>query len=273
MSTNSRGVEETDYVSQLATYFTEDPLFARLEQQPERFEVGRLIDSIVLIGHEERYKIAGRPWRPYVVALRQTAAEYILFFFQELYPYLKSPTTKNRTCEMESLLSTITSGYVRIQYTCVWLYTISEVDASTHERWEAGLMRIEQVGLIKQIIKAAMDEARAIIRLGGGVEELTEAGWSTRHLLAFVTSNRFRSERLEILLLRCLGHDDINWKVVDGVRRATRMHDISVINEKLQHRNGFQIDIYGNSIRYSHWRYLYPSTTWSVDSEDGYGSD
>lgn len=102
---------------------------------------------------------------------------------------------------------------------------------------------------------------------GAGVQELTAASnWSYYLTVGFVASGRFRSERLENLLMKYLldegasSDEEVNWNVVLSVRELTRakeLHNaISEIGEEhgsenhrsletLVHLYGYMMELFG----------------------------
>ncbi|RPA78713.1 hypothetical protein BJ508DRAFT_378184 [Ascobolus immersus RN42] len=104
-------------------------------------------------------------------------------------------------------------------------------DTVITKRWDNGLLRSAQVQLIHILVKKTLEQARACLRLEakGNEEEvkyteLYRIICRCRVAMArFFTSPKFRSPRLERLLMKYLAEDDINWDVVRGTDRATRI--------------------------------------------------
>ncbi|RPA77456.1 hypothetical protein BJ508DRAFT_378870 [Ascobolus immersus RN42] len=83
---------------------------------------------------------------------------------------------------------------------------ITSHDNFLHMRWQKGLLRVELVRLIGIAFRRMRDELQKLIGLSCGLEEL------------FLTIyERFRSERLELLVMRYVDEDDVNDEVAEGV--------------------------------------------------------
>ncbi|RPA75414.1 hypothetical protein BJ508DRAFT_418155 [Ascobolus immersus RN42] len=145
--------------------------------------------------------------------LGQVNAEYLLCVFQEIFPYMLKPATLQSTPELRDEIMT---GRSRI----VFLPRITATSLS--KRYDAGLLRNGQIELIKAVMRASMCEMRGLICRGAGCAELTEAFWQARGALQFFFGERFRSERLELLILRHLEEEGpVDVALVGGIREKT----------------------------------------------------
>ncbi|RPA71081.1 hypothetical protein BJ508DRAFT_315939, partial [Ascobolus immersus RN42] len=153
--------------------------------------------------------------------LRQTVSKYLHFYLVRLKPYLLSPERIDRSPEIEKLIrmneTTMFCGYVGLRM--IW--------TSNHnmsQRCGAGLMREEQYELIRTVYESTMTQMLVMMEYGVGEEEITDALGMTRVWLEKLSDPRFRSHRLEIMLLKYLKEDNVNWKVVEGVEMAQETH-------------------------------------------------
>ncbi|RPA81411.1 hypothetical protein BJ508DRAFT_361978 [Ascobolus immersus RN42] len=91
-------------------------------------------------------------------------------------------------------------------------------------RRRAGLLREQQVRLVEAVLASHRDDVKRAVRKWEGeerVEKVKFALFTAGSLLYGVCSERFRSERLEGLLIGYLAEEGVNMDVVRGVDAAT----------------------------------------------------
>ncbi|RPA76315.1 hypothetical protein BJ508DRAFT_379543 [Ascobolus immersus RN42] len=109
------------------------------------------------------------------------------------------------------------------------------------QRWDCGLLRQGQVRLVEIAVRAAMTQVQSILDVvvsrpmsdqdllldsTAKIQEMMRVCIRTTESLdLFFASKKFRSERLELLLLRYLKQEDINWTVVRGVEAACKLEE------------------------------------------------
>ncbi|RPA77354.1 hypothetical protein BJ508DRAFT_417089 [Ascobolus immersus RN42] len=98
-----------------------------------------------------------------------------------------------------------------------------------YRRWESGLLRNTQVALIEGTIKTMVDEFRSVLESDNEVlQRLFMFGGALgfyRTAIDIFTGQRFRSERLELSLLKYLADDEPpNLLVINGVEKATKSY-------------------------------------------------
>ncbi|RPA76662.1 hypothetical protein BJ508DRAFT_181822 [Ascobolus immersus RN42] len=161
-------------------------------------------------------------------SLRLLVEQYMLFFMNTFLPFavgLKSPgfhETDNK------YLMSLGECYMRVIYALGF--------SSYFERRQmAGLLRTNQLLLIELILKASMDLVKAWMILAASAGPATRI-WEAvgclkrveaeiyrlyQTLISFFLSARFRSERLELLLVRYLSEpNDLNMEVIKGLDTA-----------------------------------------------------
>ncbi|RPA75045.1 hypothetical protein BJ508DRAFT_418334 [Ascobolus immersus RN42] len=94
--------------------------------------------------------------------------------------------------------------------------------ASTCERYHKGLLRTSMVRLLEAALGSFLDELRMLMKHGAPYESLSNAcgDWNTA-FDTFFTDERFRSERIELLILKYLDEDGIDMELVGGIRLQT----------------------------------------------------
>lgn len=102
-------------------------------------------------------------------------------------------------------------------------------------RWKAGLLRMGQVRLIETVLRGCLESINLMIKVENRGElsdtefevvrlrEIARVCHRTKEtIVRFFGSERFRSERLELLIGRYLEEEGVNWEVVRGVDVAQR---------------------------------------------------
>ncbi|RPA71095.1 hypothetical protein BJ508DRAFT_336394 [Ascobolus immersus RN42] len=141
---------------------------------------------------------------PVLPPLRQPGAEFLLFYFRELYPYLLRPDLAHtRSRDFEELLKTANSG-TSVSHVAILIPEWSN-GSDMLRLWRAGLVRSTRLELIKSLYSATMIQARVLMSRNAGVEEITEQMWVSCDIARFLLAQKkFRSERSELLVLKTL---------------------------------------------------------------------
>ncbi|RPA84922.1 hypothetical protein BJ508DRAFT_20112 [Ascobolus immersus RN42] len=146
-------------------------------------------------------------WPSTIPAFVKPVEEYTLFLFTELYPYLK-----DHHVPLE--VGAVVAHYLTLP-TREWYIPLEA-------RWEKGMLRDRLIRLICKVLKSVMRALRRLMSEVAGDYAMKAAivhfgsTW-----LRFLSSDRFRSERLEILILKYLDEDGVDLRVVGGVVTET----------------------------------------------------
>ncbi|RPA76654.1 hypothetical protein BJ508DRAFT_181773 [Ascobolus immersus RN42] len=200
--------------------------------------------------------------RSYPTQLRNVTEEYLTLFMVELSPLLKSlphSPSPEEECQEEY------EGNILAGKPGQWLWAASQVyltyifshvapsegfRVAVHlqSRFEAGLLRDNQAHLVEIVLRLVMGVAKAwvlevkprhIEHLNGlrywsstevkdAVQVLKDDLDQFHYVFAFFRDTRFRSERLEVLLVRYLRQlHDINMEVVEGLVSAEREYQLA----------------------------------------------
>ncbi|RPA76661.1 hypothetical protein BJ508DRAFT_330913 [Ascobolus immersus RN42] len=150
-------------------------------------------------------------------SLQALLEQYILFFISTYLPFAM------RSEAQYDILS-LTQNYFAVTETIAG----GRRGPVLHNRRIGSILRTNQLRLVEGIPRAAMDVVKKWI------EETPSYGSSTdsikpvlsslqylRRIMNFLVDDRFRSERLEVLLLRYLSEtEDINRDVLEGLEKA-----------------------------------------------------
>ncbi|RPA77356.1 hypothetical protein BJ508DRAFT_417091 [Ascobolus immersus RN42] len=111
------------------------------------------------------------------------------------------------------------------------LNQVGEVNYWVHARWMKGLLRISQVRLL-QLMISDLSHPIDMFVMEAGTPEAFEKIWNVTNSLAttikFFGSERFRSERLENLILMHVAEDGCNTGVVAAIAEETRVFNQQV---------------------------------------------
>ncbi|RPA71080.1 hypothetical protein BJ508DRAFT_110549 [Ascobolus immersus RN42] len=208
--------------------------------------------------------------------LNQTVAKYLLFYFKELKPYLLSSSRKDRTAALEKIMrregwdgmahgydgtgGRDSFGYGGSAHPFLMFFTHPVTYLNT--RWKAGLARKEQFEMIIVAFEATLNQVKAMMRRNAGVEEIAEGVGQGQHIIAWFTD--LRSHRMELLLLKYLREESVDWDVVDAVEMEERerlrtLWRSFLGKEKWAGRESYIV------VRFGHWRATWPTTDWSTD--------
>ncbi|RPA77960.1 hypothetical protein BJ508DRAFT_349947 [Ascobolus immersus RN42] len=105
-------------------------------------------------------------------------------------------------------------------------YSTSSPYHAFYNRWRKGMLREGQMELIKALLRSLKDELTTLAMNEPNLTELEKDFndailVATQALTRFFASPRFRSERLELLLLHHLRQEDVNMDVARGVYAET----------------------------------------------------
>ncbi|RPA76858.1 hypothetical protein BJ508DRAFT_417433 [Ascobolus immersus RN42] len=90
------------------------------------------------------------------------------------------------------------------------------------DRHKAGLLRDTQIQLLGAVYRGTMEEVHRIIERNGEMKEINDALDRSYPLVKrLIASGRFRSERLELLILKYLKEEGVCMDVVRGVNKAS----------------------------------------------------
>ncbi|RPA75043.1 hypothetical protein BJ508DRAFT_380283 [Ascobolus immersus RN42] len=172
--------------------------------------------------------------KTHIVPLTQVIEDLLLFFVAELAPYLcrqHHSTLINRARwnpvheRLPSPAQLQNTYFFRLIESLVYSIPAAgmPIESNFLDRWKAGLVRRELLQLVEVVLRGHIRTLRSMMENGAGYDELCdESTYSVYHCMrSFWLSNRFRSERTELLILKYLGEDGMNRKVVRGVDLAT----------------------------------------------------
>ncbi|RPA76314.1 hypothetical protein BJ508DRAFT_379542 [Ascobolus immersus RN42] len=171
--------------------------------------------------------------------LRQSVEALLLFYIRELDPYFRQfRRNAIRPVPVKPWKLDPSTVYIDL---AVQLGNLRYPECRIfHQRWTSGLCRPAQFQLIDVTLR------RLIVRLSAALhgdfpqesERCSEisrlSNRATVMLFAFLISPCFRSERIELLLLRYVLDDEVNQQVVDGLEAAQR-HVENLPNESIAH--------------------------------------
>ncbi|RPA71492.1 hypothetical protein BJ508DRAFT_367735 [Ascobolus immersus RN42] len=171
---------------------------------------------------ESSYHATGYSYAP---VFRPVIEEHILFYINHLFPYFltidwpyKSPgrTTRDPRYAYWLLIDNLGN------------HNDDGAEIAVPQRYKARLMRNEQVKLLEAVMRSLHKQLRFILEVKTDNEELriTELGRAClradNSVEKFLGSANLRSERLEVLLVRYLEQEDVNWEVVRRLDQAQR---------------------------------------------------
>ncbi|RPA81879.1 hypothetical protein BJ508DRAFT_414590 [Ascobolus immersus RN42] len=178
-------------------------------------------------------------------ALREPVRRFVLFYYDNLEPYFVVPdeAMAGRKVTLRQWKFQLLNDYL---YSFLKRLTASaEVYPSRGdplkvlvERHERGLLRKEQAILVGRVLASITAEIRSILREAppsifarmddeargvfiGEIQSASERGG--RVITDFLCNERFRAERLEVLILRYLDQDGVNLDVAREVDEATKL--------------------------------------------------
>ncbi|RPA74069.1 hypothetical protein BJ508DRAFT_366413 [Ascobolus immersus RN42] len=144
--------------------------------------------------------------------------DHLLFYIRVLSPYFRSigPSYAAFTA-----INDPRDLFIRLSY------DLGGEESEMLKRWSAGLLRKEQTEILEMVLRKMYVELKTLlVDIQADTKEvrsreLVRILWRTREVVRCLVQ-RLRSERLEVLLCRYLGEEEINWKVVRGVDDAQR---------------------------------------------------
>ncbi|RPA76665.1 hypothetical protein BJ508DRAFT_181887 [Ascobolus immersus RN42] len=149
--------------------------------------------------------------------------QYTLFYMNFVLPTFIQNMSEAEHVKLDSF------DKFRIAYFAPFFSTRYDGMIILKARQEAGLLRTNQVRLVECILRATMDvikkwQAQVEERNEDtDVSEITSTLFGLCEILNFFTDEQFRSERLEVLLVRYLSEvDDINIEVINGLEKAEK---------------------------------------------------
>ncbi|RPA86568.1 hypothetical protein BJ508DRAFT_411242 [Ascobolus immersus RN42] len=145
---------------------------------------------------------------------------YLMLYAQLIYPFFESIGHTRCNAHLES--------DPRSEYLGVILALGDNDDASRlglaiASRWKSGLLKEEQVWLLEIVTLKLLVDVQAIMASSTmdtqyKLTAFGRASYRTGHLIRqFLGSYRFRSARLELLLLEYIAEDGLNMELVDGI--------------------------------------------------------
>ncbi|RPA76854.1 hypothetical protein BJ508DRAFT_364828 [Ascobolus immersus RN42] len=145
-------------------------------------------------------------------SLHRTSELFMMFIISDVIPYyhkLKSPDTPL------DLFNGHPGGFPGP-------FLIESTYYQLSDRYYSGLLRTGQVRIIEAVLRGTINDLTIIMKRNGTKEEIIEALEESESFLDnFVNSGNFRSERLEVFILRYLAEEGVNVDVVRGIREET----------------------------------------------------
>jgi hypothetical protein len=170
--------------------------------------------------------------------LHESIEAFLKFYFDEVSPFI-TKLQEHSSQDQIKHYSGISQSHYHITFTfrTVLAVYLQRGSYSVHRRYEVGLLRMQHIELLKVVLKTLMLDSKAIIRnveeldenarsqlnLRAVVWELSLAGIRARKLASFFASGQFRSERLELLLMKYLEEDGVNMEIVKRLDEVDRL--------------------------------------------------
>ncbi|RPA86609.1 hypothetical protein BJ508DRAFT_411268 [Ascobolus immersus RN42] len=168
--------------------------------------------------------------------VKEMATETVLFLFETLVPSIllgsvgryqklfRVPWRRRKPWDYDN------PGSSREPSTTIEaiLFMIKDLrtDPDLNQRLYANLLRHEQIELVAETVRGLLVELSVLAK---------DSSWSANYwtqsieimahygaILDFITDELFRSERLEVLMLRYVREEGVNTTVVEGIRKMTR---------------------------------------------------
>ncbi|RPA78703.1 hypothetical protein BJ508DRAFT_153828 [Ascobolus immersus RN42] len=163
---------------------------------------------------------------------------------------LRSPTNYSYPPPFYDIINEFATFYITDLYPYFYLLGIPKLDLSLNDpraacvniifqlgscavlklpaRWSAGLMREDQIILLKEVIRRLLAQIRGLLELEPSnerlryieIDRLSYRAYAS--IITFFGSGDFRSGRLESLIVGYLAEEGVNTMVVRGVEAATR---------------------------------------------------
>ncbi|RPA82181.1 hypothetical protein BJ508DRAFT_375885 [Ascobolus immersus RN42] len=168
-----------------------------------------------------------------IPAFRNIFQLQILFYIQHLHPYMYDnllEETKDDTSASGSSSSSCpeldlphTLGHCNDQFAEYYNSKVWGIvgDQFLNDRWRSGMFRAGQLELITRTFERLRAELLRLIASGKGLHMLYLTIMRFDNVLRyFFCDERFRSERLEVLIRRYLDVDEVNEEVAQGVQTS-----------------------------------------------------
>ncbi|RPA77355.1 hypothetical protein BJ508DRAFT_417090 [Ascobolus immersus RN42] len=154
---------------------------------------------------------------PIVEPLHQLAEDLLVALLDQVMPrFLELPPGSLQRLKAQSL--------VHKQYPQI-IGTAGIANGIIRDLHVKGMLRAEKVSIFQQVLSSKLYDLRLAASSRETVQDLSRhLERSARFFAPLVRFLRFRSERLELLLLRYLNEDGVNFAVVRGVEEATGRH-------------------------------------------------
>ncbi|RPA75042.1 hypothetical protein BJ508DRAFT_418332 [Ascobolus immersus RN42] len=169
----------------------------------------------------------------HILPLSKVIEDWLLSFFESLFPYLYRRYWSCREVRRNADKSAFTTqkgpiiAHFMLMMTAVTPLVCPDL-TTLNMRWRAKLVRRELLILVEVVIKAHMDTCKAMIERGASVDALLhESALGGRCFKGFWVSDKFRSERIEVLILKYLMEDGIDMAVVEGIDAASMDHSVA----------------------------------------------
>jgi hypothetical protein len=164
----------------------------------------------------------------YITPLQQATDEYLLFFIETFSPYCKQHFF-DKEMDKDGVPAVLLkrNGLIPEQ---MYLMIVKHIGGSyagvnVQQRYKRGMLRGGVIRLLEITLRALMDELQKLMARGAAYDEFELACRNSVYAVEFLFgSHRFRSERLEILLLRYLDELGFNAEVATGVEKATESY-------------------------------------------------
>lgn len=167
-------------------------------------------------------------------SLLQSMEDHVFFRIAFLDPYISSLKSLNERTKPEGNMNDMKAmdslfyKFLKLVDGCYFSPIMNPIyPCSFVERLGRGMVRNGQARLIELTLSGLNGKLKGLIDQGGDISELYRAVWHSMTLFHFFTGERFRSERLEILILKYVDENGVNMDVVRGVEVATDGYDIA----------------------------------------------
>ncbi|RPA85911.1 hypothetical protein BJ508DRAFT_411538 [Ascobolus immersus RN42] len=161
--------------------------------------------------------------------LRPVAEKFLEFYMGHVYPFnCRLENILEQQIQAENYIDTVRGKWYLSALYNLPCYGTYGTPLALSVRWKAGLVRPNQFFLIQTALRIVMDFAQdwigkcipSPLELIDDIDRRdTTLFWYSR-LLDFFSDERFRSERIESLMVRYLADDTLSMEVVDGLERA-----------------------------------------------------
>ncbi|RPA85408.1 hypothetical protein BJ508DRAFT_322847 [Ascobolus immersus RN42] len=179
------------------------------------------IVCLLMVGYQAATSVIDMLYRQEIAEpFRDLIEDWVVFLLDEMHPFVLRQLVSDYPPEFGARGVERLHDMLAVElFFRAGCYEVSMNDL--YERWARGMLRPNQIRLVRLVLTISLGRVRSLMERGESVVDLEREVGYFIPLMDFVTSRKFRSERLEMAIVKYLDEDGLDLDVARGVEAAS----------------------------------------------------